>query len=357
MLATQESPATRFTNMVSADGHAVEPPNLWVDRLPSALRDRAPRVQYVDGEEQLILVGEKRKILGINLDLPLNYPDALQPASRASALATQGVVAEVLYPQWTMMLYGLGDPELQVAVLRAYNEWLAEFCKQQPGRFVGIGLLPVHDVKSAIEGLDHANNLGLAGVALPSSPKGRAYNEPDFEPLWDAIEQSGLPLSLHVGGDLVHMGPGAIGANVTRNLSPFRNIFPLFVFSGILERHPGLKLVLTEGGISWIASTIYDMDMVFDRFYSYLRPTIKVRPSEIWHRQCFATFQDDPVGLETLGRIGAHTVLWAADYPHPEGTFPHTREVLGQQFAGISDADVTLITGGNARRIWQRASI
>lgn len=347
---------TPFDGMISSDGHAVEPPDLWQERVSARLKDRAPRVEYIDGEEHLIVIGEKRKILGVNLDLPLNYPESLQPHTRAAALAGQGIRTEVLYPQWTMMLYGLQDEELQVAVLRAYNEWLAEFVNSEPGRFVGVGLLPVHDVGAALEGLSHAKSLGLGGVAIPSAAKGIPYNDKRMDPFWDAVEASGLPLSIHVGGELVHMGRGAIGANITRNLSPFRNLFPLFVFSGVLEKRPDLKLVLTEGGISWIAGTLYDMDMVYDRFKAYLRPSIEMRPSDIWRRQCFATFQDDPVGLQTLDWIGTENVLWAADYPHPEGTYPDTQVVLNRQFAAVPPEARRSIVCDNAVRLWSLAA-
>lgn len=341
------------TGMVSADGHAIEPPDLWVERLPRELQDAAPRVEYIESEQVLIVNGERRTLPGLNLDFPENHPDALDPARRAEVLASQGVAAEVLYPQWSMLLYGLDDSQLQTAVLRAYNEWLAEFAAAAPGHFIGVGLLPVHDVGAAIEGLAHAVEIGLPGVALPSKRKDLAFNDDRFEPLWDAIEASTLPLSLHVAPTLVHWGKGAIGANIVNNLSPFRGIFPIFVFSGILERHPGLRLVLTEGGISWVASTLYDMDLVYERFNSFLRPRLEAAPSEIWRRQCYATFQDDPVGLATIDRIGVQNVLWAADYPHPEGTYPRTQQIVSEQFAHLPDADTAAIVGGNARSLWR----
>lgn len=340
------------TGMISADGHAIEPPDLWAERLPPRLRDVAPRVEYVEREQVLVVNGERRNLPGLNLDFPENHPDALDPVRRAAVLKSQGITREVLYPQWSMLLYGLDDPELQVAVLRTYNEWLAEFGTAAPGHFIGVGLLPVHDIGAAVEGVDHAKELGLRGVALPSKRNDLAYNDDRFEPLWSAIEQSGMPLSLHVAPTLVHWGSGAIGANIVNNLSPFRGIYPIFVFSGILERHPQLRLVLTEGGISWVASTLYDMDLVYERFNTFLRPRLGIAPSEIWRRQCYATFQDDPVGLAALDHIGVKNVLWAADYPHPEGTYPRTQEIVADQFAGLPEDQVEAIVGGNARAIW-----
>jgi predicted TIM-barrel fold metal-dependent hydrolase len=241
--------------------------------------------------------------------------------------------------------------------LRAYNDWLSEFCAGAPGRFIGIALLPIHDMEAAEHELGHVIDIGLPGVSIPSKRTDLRYNSRFFDPLWAMIEESGLPLSLHVAPTLEHRGRGAAAANITMNLAPFRSIWPLFVFSGILERHPSLTMVLTEGGIGWLPSTLYDMDVIYDRYGEMLEPRLELRPSEYWRRQCRATFQEDPTGLDHIDRIGAETILWGADYPHPEGTYPHTSEILRRQFdgAGVSEADRELILGENARRIWLAA--
>lgn len=340
------------TELISADGHAVEPEDLWVERLSPRWRDVAPRVQLEDGGKVLTVLGQRRNIPALNIDHPVNYPWLADPIERAERLRAEGINGEVLYPQWAMLLYGIDDPDLQTEVLRAYNEWMAEFSAAVPGHYVGVGLLPIHDMTAAIEEIEHVKALGLRGLNIPSKRSDLRYNSSFFDPLWPAIEASGLPLSLHVAPTIEHRGRGAVAANITMNLGPFRNIFPIFVFSGILDRHPELKLVLTEGGIGWIAPTLLDMDMVYERYFDHLDPKLETKPSEIWRRQCFATFQEDVAGLRLLDLIGSQTVLWGADFPHPEGTYPHTQEILERLSAGLMPGDADAVFGGNARRLW-----
>jgi predicted TIM-barrel fold metal-dependent hydrolase len=339
-------------NLISGDGHVIEPDDLWLERLPAELRASAPQVRLEEKGRVLVVNDERRNIPGLNFDFPLAYPWAVDPVERAAVLEEQGIGAETLYPQWAMLLYGLEDSDLQTAVLRAYNEWLADFCAAAPGRFIGIGLLPIHDMVAAREEIEHVQALGLKGVSIPSKRKDLRYNDETFEPLWEAIERSGFPVSLHVAPTIEHWGKGAIAANITMNLGPFRSIWPIFVFSGILERHPGLRMVLTEGGIHWVAGTLYDMDMIHERFGEFLRPRLSVKPSEIWRRQCFATFQEDPVGIQVLDWIGAGNVVWGADFPHPEGTYPRTQELIASQFEKLPEEQVDAIVGGNARELW-----
>lgn len=343
--------------MISADGHVIEPEDLWTSRLPSRFREVAPQVRQTDDGRALIVNGQRRDIPGLNIDFPAEFEGATNPIDRARHLDSEDIEAEVLYPQWAMLLYGIDDGELQSEVLRAYNDWLAEFCAAAPGRFIGIGLLPIHDMDAAERELRHVQELGLRGVSIPSKRTDVRYNSRFFNPLWAMIEEAELPVSLHVAPTIEHRGMGAIAANITMNLGPFRSIWPIFVFSGVLERHPALKMVLTEGGIGWLPSTLYDMDVIYDRYGAFLEPKLELRPSEYWRRQCLATFQEDPVGLDQIGRIGAETVLWGADFPHPEGTYPNTAEILRRQFdeAAVSDVDRELILGENARRVWSAA--
>ena len=340
--------------LISCDGHIQEAADLWQKRLGTEFLDRAPYLgPGPEGEDVLYFEGKARHVRGLP-QTACQRAGLYDVIARAEDLESQGIDVEVLYPQWTMVLYHLGlqEPAFEKAVLHAYNDWLAEQVALVPDRFVGVGLLPVHIVDDALEELEHVVSLGLAGVSIPQSRPEVRYNDEAYEPLWAAIAASGRPLAIHGGLSMEHRGPGAVGANVTRNLSSFRNTFPLFIFSGILDRHPNLRMVLTEGGIGWLPSTLYDMDMLYQNEIYDTGPELSLLPSELWRRQCYATFMDDPAGLRLLDLIGAETLLFGADYPHPEGVFPNTQRVIAEQFAGMPEPVVDQILSENPRRLW-----
>jgi predicted TIM-barrel fold metal-dependent hydrolase len=340
--------------VISSDGHIQEAADLWQKRLSAPFRERAPYLgPGPEGEDVLFFDGKAKFVPGLP-QTSCQRPGLYDVIARAEDLDSQGIDVEVLYPQWTMVLYHLGatEPDFELALLHAYNEWLAETVALVPDRFIGVGLIPVQNVEDALSEVEHIISLGLHGVNIPQSRPEVRYNDERYEPLWTAIERSGLPLTIHAGLGMDHRGPGAVGANVTRNLSSFRNTFPLFVFSGILDRHPGLRLVLTEGGIGWLPSTLYDMDMLYETEAWVTGPDLSLKPSEIWRRQCYSTFMDDPAGLRLVDMFGHETALFGADYPHPEGLFPNTQAVVEQQFCGIAPEVTDAILAGNARRLW-----
>jgi predicted TIM-barrel fold metal-dependent hydrolase len=174
-----------------------------------------------------------------------------------------------------------------------------------------------------------------------------------MDPLWAAVQDSGIPLSFHVGAYLEFTGYGSMGANIARNLSPFRPLLGQLMFAGIFERFPELKVVFTEGGASWAATAIEDMDFVFRSYYSLLNPKLAERPSFYWKRQCYASFMMDPVALDQVDRIGADNMLWSTDFPHSEGVFGYAGSVAKDIYEKVGHEKAAKILGGNAARLWK----
>jgi predicted TIM-barrel fold metal-dependent hydrolase len=170
--------------------------------------------------------------------------------------------------------------------------------------------------------------------------------------MWTAIEEAGLPLNFHISESPDDNGPGGLGAYLAVSQQPFRKQWSYLVFSGILERHPGLQVVFAEGGISWIPSALDHADRIHHRFDRWLEPRLPRPPSEYWWRQCRATFMEDPRGVEQLAHIGADRVLWSSDYPHPEGTGDATAGVLARLRADVGDARCAAITGATAASLY-----
>jgi predicted TIM-barrel fold metal-dependent hydrolase len=169
-----------------------------------------------------------------------------------------------------------------------------------------------------------------------------------MEPLWRAIEESGLVASYPTSETPESNGPGGLGTFLIRTTQPFRNVWGHLVFTGLLDRHPGVRLLFAEGGISWVPSALADADRIHESFASYLKPTLPHPPSEYWRRQCWATFMEDPCGIEQIDRIGADRALWSSDYPHPEGTRSKTRELVGTLRDQLGQDRADAVLGGNA---------
>lgn len=342
---------------ISADEHILEPYDLWVEGVPAHLQKDAPFLFDDDAGMPCLSVEGKTKVfeLGVKYGLFGHLTQTtMTPQERLAAMDEDGIDGAVLYPGWSMVLYGIQNPELHREVLRAYNRWLAEFSSAAPERLLGIGLLPVPDVAASLQMLDEAKSLGLRGVSIPAKRTGLFYNDPEYDPLWDGIEASGLPLSMHAPLILEHRGIGALPANFIASTGIFRSTLALFMFSGILDKRPNLKLVLVEGGISWIPQTLVEMDFLCETFATLAGPQLSVRPSEIWRRQCWATFQDERAGIRLLDMIGAENVMWGSDFPHPEGTFPNTRQVVESYRMELPEDAAAAVFGGNAARLWLR---
>jgi predicted TIM-barrel fold metal-dependent hydrolase len=323
--------------VVSADEHLVEPRSFWEEWLPETLpaRDRL-RAPKLDGVALSLGGASGHHVVRTFLLFPelVERSDAARGASdpleRLAVLDEEGVDASVLFPQRAMAMWGMDDRDLMFRCFDSYNRWLAQWCSMGNGRLYGVPVLPtVYRPDATADYIDQLKDLGFRTVMLPNNPRDVHYAGADMAPMWSAIEASGLPVNFHISEAPDDNGPGGLGTYLAVSFQPFRKLWSFVVFSGILERHPGLRVVFTEGGISWIPSALDHADRIHDRFEQYLVPRLPHPPSHYWFSQCYATFMDDPRGIDQLDHIGADRVLWSTDYPHPEGTFGTTGEVVG----------------------------
>lgn len=339
--------------IVSADEHLVEPAEFWNEWLPQSLpaheRDRAPRVEkdgalYVDGAAlpTFLLFPEL-----------IAFSDA-QPGvgdikGRLAMMDQEGIDVSILFPQRALGMFGAKDREFGTRCFTAYNEYLAHFCRQSGGRLIGVATLPtVYQPEATADYLAHLKGLGFRMVQIPNGLRGASYTSPEMAPLWQAIEESGLVVSHHTSETPDNNGPGGLGTWLAVTTQPFRKVWAHYVFSGLYERHPNLRMLFAEGGISWVPSALYDCDRIHENFYEHLNPKLPRKPSEYWHRQCYATFMDDPPGVQQIDRIGIDRVLWSSDYPHPEGTRGRTWEIMNELRAQLGEAGSRAVLGGNA---------
>lgn len=362
--------------IISADSHMCEPPHLWVERIDRRFRDRAPRiVKDPDGKRGSFFVCDNLPPLrvsgafaaGRTFDkafMEAGMEDALpggwDPAARVKDMEADGVAAEVLYTTCAFVLFWLEDAEFQEACFRVYNDWLAEFCRYDPQRFAGLGLVSLFDVERGRRELERCHKMGLRGAMIwASPPEHQPYSSPAYDPFWATAQELNMPLSLHLltgrGKDSRQDESDLAELYVRMVFRPneVQRTFLTLIFSGVLERFPRLKVVSAEADIAWVPHLFERADKYFRRFKQAYGVSLSLTPSEYFRRQLYATFIDDPMGLKTYHLIGgAENFMWSTDYPHQASTFPHTREIFARAFQGIPEADTRKIVCENAARLY-----
>jgi predicted TIM-barrel fold metal-dependent hydrolase len=354
--AVPEGTVPEGTVVVSPDGHWLEG-DLWFERFPVELRDKAPRMVFEDGGWQIIVNGqrppfpEEARLLCEAFECRegmSSVPDRLRD------LDAEGIAKELLFPQRLFGLYIAGDVDMREWVFGSYNHYIAEVCVQAPGRLYFCAIPNYWDPAAARDSLQEVRDLGARAVMVPIQPRKDIDGDPivwtseKMGPFWTAVEESGLPMVFHIGENLpVHL-PGSMPAFVLNQMAGFRPTWGTLTFGGLFDRHPRLRVVFVEGGISWVASAIHDADMLYHSFQSQVDVKLAHDPSWYWHNHCYATFITDPAGLDLLHRIGADRVMWSADYPHFESSLGYSRSSVASVFRATSTHNAQRIVGGTA---------
>ena len=284
---------------------------------------------------------------------------------RLQELEAEGIVAEVLFPNGVPFARGFGDThprDLREAGARAYNRWLADFCREAPTRRAGMAVVSLYDIDRAVDETRAAKENGLKGVMLPSywGTEGIApYLDRCYEPFWSACSEMGLPVNVHGGAsigdvDMKQYGTPAMLTFATETTFLSTRPLTLLIWGGVFERHPDLTFVITESRADWVPARLAFLDGVYeDQLFAHVRETVKHKPSEYWDRQCYvaASFMTRDEAL-MRHRIGLDRLMWGADYPHYEGTWPHTDRWLKEAFGGLPAPDVTTILAENPARVF-----
>jgi predicted TIM-barrel fold metal-dependent hydrolase len=342
--------------MVSADDHLLEMDHLFEERLPAPFQARAPKLWRDHATNHVhVVIGDK------SFDPPgigtigHECPGFWDAGERLKAMDSEDIRASLLYHGQLQALNSIigSDPELYVACVDVYNEWLAEYTKPAKDRLFGVAMLPSFvKPETARDQVQKIKGLGFRTMQMPSYPRGIRYNSREMDPIWAALVEADLPLSFHVTAFLEFSGYGSLGANVSRNMSPFRPLLGQLIFSGVFDRFPDLKVVFAEGGIAWAADAVAGMDRVFRSYYTILKPKLEHLPSHYWKNNCLATFMDDPVGIELINWIGVDNVMWSIDYPHPESCYGYAGDVAKSVYDALGHEGAKKVLGGNALKLY-----
>lgn len=371
---------------ISCDDHLdlqYLPEDLWTSRVARQDHARAPHIEERDGRPVWVTEGQvwgrwagRPRAAGVPkpaapIITALDRAGIDDLSERRPAVAKlrlqdmdrDGVQAHVMFGPVTSIK--VAEPEFRDECHRAYNDWLREFCAAAPDRLLGVPMLP-EDPESATRELYRLAKQGVWRQAnLQIANAKPRLHDPRWEPFWAAVEETGIVLSFHV---TVFFGPAndpgagkpagqftSTKAFIEQFLDPFVDLFAW----GILERHPRMRIVLAEAGLGWLPWVLQDLDYRHWRlweakdYWDQLGGIpLREKPSELFKRQVYVTFQDDPVAMRLLEFYGEHNVLWASDYPHPDSVWPNSHQAIARQMAQLSPETRRKLTHDNAARLY-----
>ena len=361
--------------IISADSHITEPPGTYVDRIDRKFKERAPHmvrddklgdIFVIDGMSKPIPMGlvaaagkaaETLTMFGAKFeDL---HRGGWDPDARLADQDRDGVAGEIIYPTVGMMLCNHPDFDYKKACFDAYNLWIAEYCAAHPDRLFGTGQTAMRSVDEGIEDLRKMKALGLRGVMMPGNPAVSDYDDPIYDPFYQAALDLQLPLSFHI---LTSQQDSVGGLGTTRGpkLNSFlsiirgcQDIMGTFILGGVFERHPKLKVICVEADAGWVPHYMYRMDHAYDRHRYWLTAgKLSKMPSEYFREHIYTTFQDDWVAFRMKDMCNIHRLLWANDFPHSDSTWPWSQELLAKHTAHLSEEEKNLILHDNVAELY-----
>ena len=356
--------------MVSTDGHAQEPNDLWATRMDAEYHDRLPGVLIGAGGKKFQKTEGFRTPQRL-MDTRYEGQDHLRnkagftPEERLADLAADGTDAEILFPNKGLTMWATSDAEFSHLMCKAWNDWAWEVYGPYNDRLAPMAAIAPGSLDNAIAEIRRCADLGFKGIQLPSKPTWGApdasalnYNLKEFDPLWACITDVDLPVTFHIstgrdprtsrsrGGAVINYAVHSLA----QNMEPIANLCA----SGVCEQFPTLRFGSVEAGIGWVPWAIQAMDEAYLKHHMWVRPKLELLPSEYFRRQGFATFQDDAAGLDVAEHYDlVDNFMWANDYPHHEGSWPHSAEAIERTMGHLTDASRARILGLNAAEIFK----
>lgn len=374
----------REYKVISTDDHIIEPGRLFDGRLPKEFSDRTPKLVegtdgaawHVPGTPKPIEMSGLSTAAGQKVEefspksktFDQMRPGCYDPRERMNDMDIDGIDAQVTFPTLPglagLTFIEIEDKPYATALIRAYNDWLIEaWCAADPERIIGAAILPLFDLEESARELRRVYERGLKCVSLPSSPASIAgvsgFADPSWEPLWNAMEETGVPAEIHIVSgkadtSALSQGGGAV-PEVFVALAPSTNMTTIatLLFSGILRAHPKLKFISAESGIGWLPYFLERADYTHRKHQFWTGTKIDVTPSDLFRQSVYANFISDRAGIELREMIGVDNIMLGTDYPHTDSSWPDTQRVIKEQMGDIPDDERYKICAGNAIRVFQ----
>lgn len=350
---------------IDADGHVQEPEAIWARLLPPRLRPFAPRYQRDSrGRLRMIVGGEQKPLIPVPESMLGSGPaGGHDPKARLAEMDRQRIEKSVLFPTTGLMFQGLSRAELQIALCRAYDDWLSEFCGADPARLLGVAVVPQLDpVECLSEARRAVCELGFRGVMLRPNPiGGRTLGDPIWDPLFELCTELDVPLCIHEGTtqDVPQSGRDRFDNFAMRHVASHPHEQQLavetLVMGGALERHPKLRVVFLESGCGWLPYWLDRMDEHVEAWH-FATAKLPLKPSEYFRRQCFISCDPNERSLPSvLSLCGDDNVVFATDYPHPDAVAGDLVAQISER-AELSAQSIEKVLRSNAERCFQIAS-
>ncbi len=381
--------------LISADSHVNEPPAAWErvqkeygERAPKVVRDPAGKPKgiwlIIDGLPPVglshyskgLAVGKNRGISEVEQEKHFatirfnetfryeDYRGGWEPSARLQDQDADGVEAEVLFSSAVRQLYSIVDEPFQRAIFHSYNAWLHEFCGYNPKRLLGLALIPILDMEHTVADIYHYAKLGFRGVQIPTRIKDSGYYDAKYEPMWQALEETGMIVNVHTsvtqGVARTHYegpreeDPVKEPIGFARKQVPAQQFVGNMILSGNFDRHPTLRVVCAEFDIGWVANMVQQVDYWFGRASTFDadRNLNRRPPSEYFKNNIFFTYQDDRAGVLTTPVYGENNFLWASDYPHGVTTWPFSKDAVDRNCEGIDPKIKRKLGRDNAAKLY-----
>jgi predicted TIM-barrel fold metal-dependent hydrolase len=361
--------------MISSDSHVCETPDVFRSRMPAALADQAPHVVREDGTDYWVIEDDKRGLVAGNTSgagdrFDWDQRPARQTFEQVRAGAhdpkafladneDDGVWGGVLYPTTSLLFYSMmSDLAVRRASFDAVNQWMLEFASEDPGRLKPVVMLDVDDPELTARELERLHALGAAGANIPVwQDDAHTYDRDEYEPLWAAAAGLGVPLSMHIATNRPDFGrimytysqrATVAGYWVSKTLADF-------VFGGVFERHPQLRVGSVENEAGWAGHLVTQMDHNYRNNYRVERRVTfadGMLPSDFFRRNIFVSFSEDVTAIMLRRHVGIETLMWGNDYPHGESTYPRSREIVGEHLAAVPADEQYRLTCGNVAALY-----
>jgi predicted TIM-barrel fold metal-dependent hydrolase len=360
----------------SGDSHYMEPPDMFdslpdelKERLPKSVKDEARGVETitVDGQtfERAIPKPVDPEKMMRNMAVPLEEdrdgqpvetmmdvlgraPGAFDPVKRLDDQDEEGVWAEAIYPSLGTWAFNIQTPEIAKIGAQVSNDFFLKFQNISPERFVVAATIPLLDIDDTVAEIHRCADMGFKLGFFPVKP---TLTRPDWHydewhPVWAALEEVGMVLGFHIGTEpwdptqrqgVYYRGPGGAVLNYVETTYGGQRAVTQMIASGALDRHPDLKILVSEGGATWGPFMADRMDEGYRQHGAAVRPRLSKPPSEYLYEQVYASFQHDASAVLASSAMGWKNVMWGSDYPHWEGTYGHTQKTLHELFDDVDE--------------------
>ncbi|MET0143602.1 MAG: amidohydrolase family protein [Ilumatobacteraceae bacterium] len=351
----------------SGDSHFLEPDNLWRDNVPAQYADLMPHaVKDDDGEYETVHIDGTsfRRKLPSKAQLEFmeashRAPGAGDARLRLADLDHEGIWGEVVFPSLGMWNASFQTRAALKAAIQVSNDWAKSEIMSVSPRLIPTAQVSMLSIDDAVEELRRTAEMGFRCVFLPTTPPKSVpdYNREDWDPFWSTAEQADIVIGFHIGTDpldlaageaagQVYRGPGGAVLNYTETTFSGQRATMKMVASGALDRHPDLRVLVSEGGATWVPFLGDRMTEGYRQHSTMVRPKLDRTPKEILYSQVYASFQHDETAVAAMTAMGYRNVMWGSDYPHMEGTWGHTQETLHGLFDGVDEDTRYRITRG-----------